>query len=488
MAKLPPNIILNVDSYKNDHGKMLPIDTQYIFSTIVPRRPNKYTNLVKVMGTQYIVKEFLTQKVEPWMIEEAEIELKEHGFKLDKARWQYIIDKHNGYLPLEIRAVPEGKIIPVGNAIMTIVNTDPKCAWLTSYVETAIQRAVWKMTTVASISYDLYNLIDDMLYKHTGLHNLGQYHLHNFGSRGADGEDSDIIAGIAHLSAGFKGTDCTPANRNIKFYYNTKKAYGINITASEHSVMCSWSNAHEEDDFKAALMMIDLLEEKIKNNDGAPIVSIVADTYDIFRFTAEYIGSRLKDRIINLGKLGGKVVIRPDSGDPKEICIKVIKTLMQCFGYSTNDRGYKVLPPYIGVIQGDGINNDSLRLILKDLDREKISLENIVFGMGGGLTHEAGRDEFSFSMKATARFDGRIWHDLIKSPITDVTKRSLKGRVTTYSNLDQTVIFSDRIERAESDKNVIDLMETIYLNGKITKEYNFDEVLARNNTHLIKGL
>lgn len=478
------NIILDIDSYKNDHGRMLPQDTQYIFSTIVPRKSNKYTSFVKAMGHQYAVKKYFTQKVEAWMIDEAETELQEQGFLFDRKRWQYILDKYDGYLPLEIRAVPEGMIVPVGVATVTLINTDPNCSWLTSYVETMFQRICWKMTTVASISYDLYNFLDRYMFKHTGIYGQANYHLHNFGSRGADSEEADYLSGVAHLSAGFNGTDCLQANRYIKYFYNTTKAYGGSVSASEHSVMCAWSDADKRDDYLAAAMMIDLLEDKIKNKIGLPLVSIVADTYDIYRFTSEYIGITLKERIIKLGSQGGKVVIRPDSGDPEEVCIDIVKLLMDKFGYTINERGYKVLPPYIRVIQGDGINNDSIRKIVQKLDDEYLSLENIIFGMGGGLTHEAGRDEFSFSMKATARFDGKVWHDLFKDPVTDVAKKSLKGHVTTYITRDKTKIFSDRVELALSNPDIIDLMETIYKNGKVIKEYTFDEVLSWNQYNI----
>jgi nicotinamide phosphoribosyltransferase len=130
------------------------------------------------------------------------------------------------------------------------------------------------------------------------------------------------------------------------------------------------------------------------------------------------------------------------------------------------------------VIQGDGINNDSIRHIVARLDKARISLENIVFGMGSGLTHDAGRDEFSFSMKATARYDGKIWHDLQKRPITDLGKQSLKGHVSTYISRDKQDIYTERIE----DEHLLasDLMQTIYRDGKCYQEYTFDEILSHN--------
>ena len=476
---LARNIILDIDSYKNDHGNMLPANTEYIFSTIVPRRGNRYTNLIKSMGPQYVIREYLSQRVEPWMLDEAEQELREQGFTFERERWEYILAKYDGYLPLEIRAVPEGMFIPVGVATVTLVNTDPKCAWLPTYIETMFQRVCWKMTTVASLSADLYRYLDDMMEKHCGVRGKVNFHLHNFGSRGADSYESDILAGMAHLAAGFNGTDCAQANRNIKHYYNTQKAYGMSVSASEHSVMCTWSNSQTLDDLPAVEMMINLLREKVARGDSFPIVSIVGDTYDIYRLTRDYIGGIYKQEIIELGKHGAKVVVRPDSGDPLTMCVEVIKILMEQFGYTVNKFGYKVLPPYIGVIQGDGINNDSIRHIVARLDRARISLENIVFGMGSGLTHDAGRDEFSFSMKATALFDGKEWQDLLKRPISDLKKQSLKGHVTTYIDAAGN-IFSDRIE-AKAQTGVRDLMETLYHNGKILKEYTFDEVLAFNS-------
>lgn len=474
---LERNIILDIDSYKNDHGKMLPQNTEYIFSTIVPRRANRYTHLVKAMGHQYAIREYISQPIEAWMIEEAGSEMREQGFVFEKERWEYILDKYDGYLPLEIKAVPEGSLIPVGVAAVTIVNTDPNCAWLTSYIETMFQRVCWKMTTVASIAYDLYRYLDDIMVKHCGERGKVNFHLHNFGSRGADSFESDILAGMAHLASGFNGTDCAQANRNIKYYYKTAKAYGMSVTASEHSVMCAWSDPEKQDDLAAVEMMIGLLEDKVASGNGIPIVSIVGDTYDIYRLTRNYIGGIFRDRIIALGLKGAKVVVRPDSGDPLTMCLEVIKILMEQFGYTVNKFGYKVLPPYIGVIQGDGINNDSIRHIVAKLDKARISLENIVFGMGSGLTHDAGRDEFSFSMKATALYNGNEWHELLKRPITDLTKQSLQGHVTTYVANDGN-IYSTRLD--EMPLNGRELLEVVYRDGVILKEYTFDDVLGHN--------
>lgn len=481
---LPYNLVCDADSYKLDHVNQYPKDTTYIYSTIVARKPNAYTDEVVVLGVQYIIKQYLLTIVTMEMINEAALEAEEQGQDFNREIWEHIVTVHGGKLPLEIRSVPEGTVVPVGTAITTIVNTDPACFWLTSYIETLFQRGEWKMTTVASISRAIrkdllkYALVTNTVAEYV------DFALHNFGDRGADSHESAIMAAMGHLAAGFNGTDCFQANRYIKHFYNTKKPFGSSVVASEHSVTCALCpDANARDDFAAAVRMVDRLEELLDARDAGknviPIVSIVGDTYDIYRFTREFIGTRLKSRIERLGARGGKIVVRPDSGDPLVVPLEVIEILMECFGYTTTVDGYRQLPAYIGVIQGDGINQGSLRKLVRKLVKDKLSLGNLVFGMGGGLTHEAGRDEFSFAMKATSRCDTNgVWHDLFKDPITDVGKRSLRGRVTTYRALDGR-IFSDRIELIEFNKFLVDLLEVVYLNGELVKEYTFEEVRER---------
>lgn len=484
VATIGYNIVMDADLYKIDHINQYPEDTQTIFSTIVARKPNKFTNEVVAMGHQYVIKQYLLTRVTMEMIDEAQMEADEQGQEFNREIWEHIVTEHDGKLPLEIRAVPEGTVVPVGTAIVTIENTDPKCFWLTSYIETMFQRAEWKMTTVASISRSLRKDLLKVANQTGTVAAHVDYAMHNFGDRGADLHESAVISAIAHIAGGFKGTDCFQANRYIKHYYNTTAAFGSGVVASEHSVMCANTpDAESRDDYAAAVKMVDRLEQLLDARDAGknviPLVSIVGDTYDIYRFAEEYIGIRLAGRIRRLGERGGKIVVRPDSGDPVTTPIEIIEILMEKFGYETNEQGYKQLPPYIGVIQGDGINQESLRQILDILLEKKLALGNLVFGMGGGLTHEAGRDEFSFAMKATARqtLDGK-WHDLFKDPITDVGKRSLKGRVTTYRSTEGRV-FSERLELQDFNPTLVDMLEVVYLNGELVKEYTFEEVLAR---------
>ena len=476
------SLILDVDSYKVDHVNEYPEDTTYIYSSIIARKPNQFSDRVVVMGHQYAILKYLSTRITMEMIDEAEAEIVNSGYDFRRDLWEIIVKEYDGKLPLEIRAVPEGTIVPVGAVILTVVNTDPRFFWLTSYVETLLQRIMWKMTTVASICRGIRQELKQFALKTDTVAIHVDYALQNFGSRGADSYESDYMSSFGHMTQ-FEGTDCLQSNLWIQRVYGSSRHHGTSVCASEHSVMCSNSNAEERCDFGGFVKMLDRLETILDKIDKgaklAPVVSIVIDTYDTYRAVKEFLGTRLKGRIERLGARGGKVVARPDSGNPIEMPIECINMLMDAFGYTVNEKGYKQLPAYIGVLQGDGINQESLRTILNRLDEEKLALGNIVFGMGGGLTHEAGRDEFSFAMKATARCtkDG-VWHDLFKDPITDIGKRSLKGRVTTYRTADGR-IFSDRIELQEVNKQLHDVLETVFLNGDLLIRYDFEQVIAR---------
>jgi nicotinamide phosphoribosyltransferase len=302
------------------------------------------------------------------------------------------------------------------------------------------------------------------------------YKLHNFGDRGADGPDAALIAAVAHAML-FSGSDCTGANRLIKNLYNTNKAYLSSVDATEHSVMCSHSDAENKDDFGAAVMSVERLEEAVartKRGIGIPLQSVVIDTYDDERFVSEYLGTRLKDRIL---ASGGTLVARPDSGDPLTKPIEIMALLYAAFGGIYNDKGFAVLNSAVRVIQGDGINQDSIPEILKNVIHFGWSMDNLVLGMGGGLTHGPGRDEFSFSMKATARYNGKEWIDLLKEPKTDSGKKSLKGLVRCYEGEEGIETFVAKNQR--------ELMTTgpgwrmYFINGRTPYVPDYDEVRMR---------
>ena len=490
---IPYNLILDADSYKVDHANQLPVNAVNLQSAGVPRKPNEFTNEIVVKGLEYVSEVYLQTQITQEMIDEAEIEITEQGYEFPRANWEYILEHHDGYLPVILKAIPEGTVVPVGVATYTLEVTDMNCkAWLPSYLETIIQRVAWKMTTVASICRAIRN---DMLAfaDKTGTDRSHvEYAWHNFGDRGADSHEAAVEAAISHLVF-FSGTDCLQANRYIKHLYKTKKPYGSSVIASEHSVMCANADADRRDDYKSAERMIARLEKILDDHDAGinlhilPIVSIVIDTYDARRFCREYLGTRLADRIRRIGERGGKVVARPDSGDAIKMPIEIIHILMDQFGFTVNEKGYKQLPPYIGVIQGDGINQKSIREIFVELENNKLAFSNIVFGSGGGLTHDAGRDEFSFSQKAVWMLieDGEEV-DLFKDPITDIGKRSLRGHITTYLAPDSGRVFSDRTSLQEVNPQLVDLMEPVFVNGKRVMFSNFDDIRERGRKVSVK--
>lgn len=471
------NFILLCDSYKFHHYQEYPTDTTAIYSTVVPRKASKQTDEIVAMGASFVAAYLASVRITQAMIDEAEIEVNAMGYDFNRVGWELIIDRHEGRLPLEVYGVEEGTVVKPNTPILGIINSDNRFFWLVSYVETVVQRIMWKMSTVASNSRAIYKEIKQVMEKTGADLSMLEYKLHNFGDRGADGEDAAVMAAIAHAAL-FSGSDCASANRYIKALYHTNKNYVSSVDATEHSVMCSNSDAESKDDWGAAVMSVERLEEAVartKRGVGIPLQSVVIDTYDDERFVSEYLGIKLKDRII---ASGGVLVARPDSGDPVTKPIQIIERLGECFGYTTNELGYKVLHPSVRVIQGDGINYVSIHQIMCHMLINGWSMDNLTFGMGGGLTHGGSRDEFSFSMKATAICDNKNkWHDLLKEPKSDLGKKSLKGLVKTQVVEGEVVVVKCEVE--------YDLfVETpgwinYYSWGEVQWYPNFDDVRAR---------
>jgi nicotinamide phosphoribosyltransferase len=430
----PFNIIIAADTYKFDHYRELPADSEYSYSAIVPRKPSAYSGEIVVMGQTLVTYLLSNVRIEEWMIDEAEIEINQQGYEFNRAGWEIISRELGGKLPVAIYGVEEGRIVKPQTPVLGIINTDKRFAWLPSYLETWIQEVIWKMSTVASMTRSAR-----VLFKHymelTGSDMAGlDYKYHNFGDRGADSpHEAPIMAAISHAAL-FSGSDCARANGYIKVMYKTAKAYTSSVVATEHSVMCSHSNAETRDDFNAAKMAVERLAEVVERSKagiGIPLMSVVIDTYDSRRFVREYMGGTFKDAII---KSGGKMVMRPDSGKLTEEPVLVANDLDATFGSTVNAKGFKVLHPSVGVIQGDGIKITTLEPLLQSFVNANYSIDNLVTGSGSGITHEGSRDDFSFSMKAVARYDGVNWIRLLKEPKTDLGKKSLTGLVRCYEN------------------------------------------------------
>lgn len=452
--KLAKNILLNTDSYKVSMFPQHPVGTTGVFSYITSRG-GLYDRTVFI-GLQAFVKEYLLEPITQADIDIADEILTAHGEPFNRAGWEYILAEHGGYLPVVIRAVPEGTVVPTKNVLATVENTDPAVPWLTTWLETALLRAIWYPTTVATQSWHIRKLILEYLEK-TGDPTLIDFKLHDFGARGVSSLESAGLGGMAHLVS-FMGTDTISGILYAREYYNAGIA-GFSIPAAEHSTITSWGRDGEVDAYRNMLAQF--------ARPGS-IVAVVSDSYDIYNAAEKLWGEELRQQVIDSG---ATVVIRPDSGDPVEVNRRLIQILGEKFGYTINAKGYKVLNN-VRIIQGDGMNPDSIRGVLEDLTELGWSIDNIAFGMGGALLQQLDRDTQKFAMKASAVKINGSWHSIYKDPVTDPGKVSMAGRVTLYRNFNGE--FHSGVEDWPQD-----CLVTVFKNGRLVTETTFDEVRAR---------
>ena len=445
------NIILNADSYKYSQFNQYPEGTEYIYSYI-ESRGGKYDETV-FFGLQAFIKEYLTTPVTMEMIDEAEAIITAHGEPFNREGWEYIVREHGGRLPVEIKAVPEGTVVPVKNILASIINTDPKCYWLTSFLETALLRAVWYPTTVATNSREIKKLILEFL-ENTGDPSSIDFKLHDFGARGVSSLESAGIGGAAHL-VNFQGTDTVEALLFARRYYDADMA-GFSVPAMEHSTVTSWGRDREVDSYRNMVK---------KNGKPGGIVSAVSDSYNIFDACIKW-GTVLKQDVLDSG---ATLVVRPDSGDPARVVFTCLKLLENYFGSTVNEKGYKVLNN-VRVLQGDGITYDSIREILELATSEGFSADNLVFGQGGALLQIVNRDDQKFAMKCSAAFVNGEWVDVFKDPITDKGKQSKKGLLKLIRSADGDY------KTVRNNEGILDVLEVVYNNGDVMKTYTFDQV------------
>lgn len=447
------NIILNSDSYKYSQYNQYPEGTEYVYSYI-ESRGGKYDETV-FFGLQAFLKQYMSKPITEEMIDEAEEIITAHGLPFYREGWEYILEEHDGYLPVEINAVPEGTVVPIGNVLATIINTDPECWWLTSFMETALLRAVWYPTTVATNSREIKKVIFDALDESGTVDDL-TFKLHDFGARGVSSLESAGIGGAAHL-VNFMGTDTVEALMFARRYYDADIA-GFSVPAMEHSTVTSWGREHEVDSYRNMVQ---------KHGKPGGIVSAASDSYDIYK-ACHLWGSVLYDDVI---KSGATLVVRPDSGNPAEVVLECVSILEKYFGSEVNNKGYLVLNN-VRVLQGDGITIDSIKEILENLMDAGYSADNVVFGQGGALLQIVNRDDQKFAMKCSAILIGDELRDVYKDPITDSGKRSKRGILKLTSDLRTLSHHDPEYEAVE------DILKCVFCNGNLFNEITFEEVRA----------
>ena len=449
------SIVFNTDSYKVSMAKQYPPGTEYIYSYITARSGDKIVNF----GLQKFIRDTLSVPITREEVLEAEKFWTAHGEPFNTEGWLYIVEKYEGFLPLRIWGLDEGLVVPAKTPVVTIVNTDPKCFWLTTWVETAMLRDVWYGSTVATTSWEIKQLIMQYLEKSGDPAGIA-FKLHDFGFRGVSSYESAEIGAAAHL-INFMGTDTVAGIFGAaKFYdadiYNT----AFSIPAAEHSTITSWGRDKE------ALAYENMVKQFSKEGS---IYAVVSDSYDIYNAVENIWGKELKDLVVNSG---GTLVIRPDSGDPIEVLPRLIAAVSRLFGFTTNEKGYKVLNN-VRFIWGDGINKMSIRSILRMVvDVMGFSADNVAFGMGGALGQKVSRDDFSFAMKASAARINGEWTPVAKDPVTDSGKKSMSGMFSVAEDFTVTSTLSNVPEQ--------NMLKLRYYNGCKFNQIKFGEVRANS--------
>lgn len=470
------NLILNTDSYKASHWLQYPPGTDATFF-YVESRGGVYDKTL-FFGLQAILKEYLSTPVTHADVDEARDFFAAHGEPFNEAGWRRIVDVHGGLLPLRIRAVPEGSVVRTHQALVTIESTDPEAFWLPSYIETLLLR-LWYPVTVATISWHVKQTIRAFL-ERTSDDAEGQlpFKLHDFGARGVSSLESAGLGGAAHL-VNFMGTDTVAGVLTARAYYHEPMA-GVSIPAAEHSTITSWGREREVEAYA------NMLKQFAKPGS---LVAVVSDSYDIYTAIREHWGQTLRQQVIDSG---ATVVIRPDSGDPVEVVHECLELLDEAFGSAVNGKGYKVLN-HVRLIQGDGVDPDSIRAILERITEAGYATDNIAFGMGGGLLQKLNRDTQKFALKCSAaRVDGK-WIDVYKDPVTDASKTSQRGRLALLRHVEygsvKTVPVPDDV--ADVEGIVLPLgwehaMETVWENGEFVRDWSFAEIRALSDRTCIE--
>ena len=488
------NPLTAIDFYKADHRRQYPEGTTEVYSNFTPRSSRaaavlseSYDHQVVFFGLQYFLQYFL---IDTWNNEffkkDKETVVSAYKRRMDYALGKNAIDIEHiaalhdlGFLPLKIKALPEGTRVPIGVPVLTVVNTQPEFFWLTNYIESVISCFLWKPITSATTAFEYKRLLTDAAIKTGGNLDDVAFQVHDFSFRGMSSLQDSMLSGAAHLTS-FLGTDSVAAIDLIEDYYFADAEtmpIGLSVPATEHSVMCMGEKDHELETFRRLI------------NEIYPtgILSIVSDTWDFWQVITSFM-PQLKQEIL---KRDGKVVIRPDSGDPvKIICGDpdalpgsieykgAIEALWEIFGGTMTDQGYKQLDSHIGLIYGDSITLDRANTIMKRLCEKGFCSTNVVFGVGSFTYQYVTRDNFGFAMKATSGVVNGQRRDIFKDPKTDSgIKKSAKGLLRVSKENGRLVLHDQQTPEQENQGE----LKCVFLNGEIMKTVSLEEIRSRLN-------
>lgn len=482
---MKPSAMLLCDFYKLSHRTMYPNGTQVVYSTWTPRTSRlKDVGAVVSLGNQRFIKKYLIEFFNENFFAKPKAEvvaeysrIVKHTLGVATPDTKHIEELHElGYLPLLIKALPEGSLVPLRVPALSIQNTDNKFFWLTNYIETLISCELWPTYTAATIANEYRKILNKAAMDTVGNTEFVPFQGHDFSMRGMMGLEAASNTGLGHLLS-FVGTDTIPAILAAEEYYGAnveKELVGTSIPATEHSIQCAYG-----DD-------MDYLSEMISVKHPSGFVSVVSDGYDFWDVIGRVVPA-LKDKIM---ARDGRVVIRPDSGDPADIICGTLKgktalerkgaieALWDTFGGTTTSKGFKVLDSHIGLIYGDAITIDRAKDIMQRLNDKGFASINVVFGIGSYTYQYNTRDTLGFAIKSTACIVEGVEKQIFKDPKTDDgTKKSQKGRVAVFKKDDGTIFFQDGLSLADNIEN--DLLQPIFKDGKLVKEETFDTIRKR---------
>lgn len=470
-----------IDFYKADHRRQYPAGTSRVYSNMTPRSSRvEGQDRVVFFGLQAAIQRHLIDDMRAFFAAPVDDVCERYAARINGALGPNSIGTDHiralhalGYLPLEFRALPEGTAVPLRVPMFTVENTHDDFAWLVNYYETILSASVWGPCTSATYALRLKRLLLQYANDTGASTEFTNWQGHDFSMRGMMGVDAAAMSGAGHLLY-FTGTDTVPALDWVETYYPTSGFIGGSVAATEHSVMCAGGAENETETFERLLALY-----------PAGIVSVVSDTWDLWHVLQTILPS-LRTRIM---AREGKMVIRPDSGDPvKIICGDpdapadsparkgVVQLLWEVFGGTVNTAGFRELDSHIGVIYGDSINYERAVAILEGLKAIGFTSSNIVLGVGSFSYQYVTRDTYGFAMKATHVVVDGVGHSIFKKPATDDgQKNSATGYLSVFDGFGGLTLAQD-VSRAEMERE--SLLQPVWRDGVFLQRYSFDEVRA----------
>lgn len=477
---------MQMDVYKSFHHLAYHPDVTEVYANYTSRS-GKLSNIpggdkVIFVGLQHFILDYLMGEwVEGFFLRTKVDAVGRHkrvlsamlGYDVDVT---YLEDLHDlGYLPLEIKALPEGSAVPYQVAPVTFRNTMPGFQWLPNMIETVFSCENWHMQTTATTAVEYYRRFKEVFEKTGGPMELLPFMCHDFSMRGMTGRHTAASSGFGFLSSGFAGTDTIPAVLFAEDYYGadvSKELVGASVNATEHSVTCSWIEEGEE-------AFIDYLME---TSAKTGILSIVADTWDFWSFVTDLL-PKMHNRIM---ARDGKLVIRPDSGDPVDILCGthplfgtgntpeekgLIECLWETFGGVETEQGYKLLDEHIGAIYGDAITLTRQAQIFQRL-MNKGFVPSVVLGVGSFSFQYVTRDTHGSAVKATNCIKNGQELAIFKDPKTDTKKKSAKG-LLRVERIDGELVMFDEQTREQEQQG---LLKTVFLNGWLKRRTTLENI------------